>query len=202
MLAVGMILPENPENPDEGSSSDGLYVLLYSELRAMAQYELSKERKSHTLSATALVNEAYLKLSKQTWLFDPSLDKSDNGDHAPSAKRRFFSVAARAMRQILVDYARTRGRKKRGGGRHAADVEFDQIAGYSGLPIVDLLAVDEALEKLTAQSPEVAKVVEMRFFAGLPEATIAETMGISERTVRRHWTFAKAWLTREMRQPD
>lgn len=170
----------------------------------MAQYELSNERKSHTLSATALVNEAYLKLSKQIPQLDLELaDLKDGGGFASSAKRRFFAAAARAMRQILVDYARTRRRKKRGGGRHAStEFAFDQIAADSALPIVDLLALDEALAKLTDQSPEVAKVVEMRFFAGLPEATIADTMGISERTVRRHWTFAKAWLTREMRQPD
>jgi len=178
-------------------------ALLYSELRALAQSSLASERAGHTLSATALVNEVYIKLSKQ----DESERTSELVQTSALDRGAFFGLAAQAMRRILVDHARTRGRTKRGGGlkidggdalRALPDDEGAGRLGSHAEAALDPIDLDAALTKLAIEHEQAARVVELRFFAGLAERTIAEVMGINERTVRRHWTFAKAWLAREM----
>ncbi len=185
------------EHPKSGNAADeGLWVAaLYVELRALAQLELSTERVGHTLSATALVNEVYLKLSKQA-----RQDGSSHPHLEPMPDRGvFFGLAAQAMRRILVDHARRRQRAKRGGGAsiHGTDA-LHAAAESTGEMLLDPIELDDALTRLAVEHEQAARVVELRFFAGLPERTIAECMGTNERTVRRHWTFAKAWLAREM----
>ncbi len=175
------------------------FALLYAELRALARSQLAGERVSHTLSATALVNEVYLKLSKR----DGTALSEVHGAPPSSDRGIFFALAAQAMRRILVDHARTRGRTKRGGGMkiQGGDVLHDvQAQGVEAPadPLLDPIDLDAALTKLAIEHEQAARIVELRFFAGLPEKTIAEVTGINERTVRRHWTFAKAWLAREM----
>ena len=135
------------------------------------------------MNATALVHEAYLKLA----------------DHTSSRWRNrahFCALAAQAMRRVLVDHARTRGRVKRGG--NAERVGLTGIAAPDEGAPIDILVLDEALTRLAHLEPDAARVVEMRFFAGLDEKVVGEAMGVTERTVRRHWTFAKAWLYREL----
>jgi RNA polymerase sigma factor (TIGR02999 family) len=169
--------------------------LLYNELRALAQSELDSERRNHTLSATALVNEAYLKLAA------PAMSAEGKGVSGQSIDRgAFFGLAAQAMRQILVDHARGKRRQKRGGGQTVAGgetLEFIADPDQDGSPL-DAVALDEALNRLAQEHQEAARVVELRFFAGLKDREIATIMQLNERTVRRHWTFAKAWLAREM----
>ncbi len=162
-----------------------MFPLLYAELRALAQSAMANERTAHTLNATAVVHEAYLKLSGLP-------------DAPWRSRAEFFALAARAMRRVLVDHARTRGRGKRGGG---ARREFPtELAAPGEDRRIDAVALDEALTRLAAEEPVAAGVVEMRFFAGLEERVIGEALGVTERTVRRHWTFAKAWLYRELRR--
>lgn len=165
-------------------ASRELFQLLYGELRAMAQKQLAYERAGHTLNATALVHEAFAKLGgamRGPW-------KS----HA-----HFCAVAARAMRQILVDHARARRTAKRGGQLARSD-SLTLLAAPQSPDPVDVLLLDEALTRLATQEPVVAQVVEMQFFAGLDQQAIAAALGLTDRTVRRHWTFAKAWLYREL----
>jgi RNA polymerase sigma factor (TIGR02999 family) len=170
--------------------SESAFPLLYSQLRAMAQNELANERTGHTLDATALVHEAFLKLSA-------------GPDSAWQSKAHFCAVAARAMRCVLVDHARTRGRLKRGGGADPARREsLAMIGAPDRAQPIDVLALDEALTRLAEQEPAAASVVEMRFFAGMEERVIGDALGISERTVRRHWVYAKAWLHRELSRPN
>lgn len=173
--------------------------VLYSELRALAQSELDSERRNHTLSATALVNEAYLKLAQ------PGTTTEGGGGLRPAIDRgSFFGLAAQAMRRILVDHARGKRRQKRGGGRPVAGGErLGYIADpdQDGSPL-DAVALDEALNRLVLEHQDAARVVELRFFAGLTDQEIATIMQLNERTVRRHWTFAKAWLAREINPDD
>lgn len=157
---------------------------VYSELRRMAHLALVGERTGHTLQATALVHEAFLKL------FDQRQARWRSADH-------FCAVAAQTMRRVLVDHARGRNRLKRGGNDRVR-VPLTGIVSSAPLEHVDLIALDEALQRLASIDPTAARVVEWRFFAGLPIEPIAELMGISERTVRRHWIYAKAWLAREL----
>lgn len=166
-----------------GSASGELFQLLYAELRALAQRQLANERAGHTLNATALVHEAFARLGGS--------DRS-----AWTSRAHFCAVAARAMRRILVDHARARRTLKRGGGAVRADLTL--VAAPEERSPVDVLALDEALGRLADIEPAAAQVVEMQFFAGIDQRAIAEAMGITDRTVRRHWTFAKAWLHREL----
>lgn len=170
-------------------------TVLYNELRALAQSELASERRNHTLSATALVNEAYLKLSQSGQASDPRRPAG-----APLDRGVFFGLAAQAMRRILVDHARGKHRRKRGGGQPVAGGEslgFIADPDQDGSPL-DAVVLDEALDRLALEHDQAAGVVELRFFAGLTDQEIAGVMQLNERTVRRHWTFAKAWLAREM----
>lgn len=167
----------------DSRAADSLLPLVYGELRAHAERLMQQERIDHTLQATALVHEAYLRLVDQT-----RVEFNSRG--------HFFAIAARAIRQILVDHARTRGRAKRGGG--AAPVPLDEglVSAYE--KSTDLLALDEALEKLAATHPRPAKIVEMRFFAGLTIDETAVVLGTSTATVEREWRFARAWLFRAL----
>ncbi len=166
------------------SARDELIPLVYDALRRIARQRLRNEREGHTLQTTALINEAYLKLieSPVSW----------------RSRAHFFGIAARLMREILIDYARARKRLKRGGERHRISLtEADAIAQEQA---VDLLALDEALTRLAAVDPQKSQIVELRFFAGLTIEETAEALGASTATVERGWRAARAWLQTEMTQ--
>jgi RNA polymerase sigma-70 factor, ECF subfamily len=158
--------------------------LVYARLKSMAEDRMRSERGGHTLQPTALVHEAFLKLS--------------TAGVAWHDEAHFFAVAARAMRQVLIDHARSRGRDKRGGGAARVSLDSADAPAPDAPADVDLLALDAALARLAEQDATAARVVEMRFFAGMEVDAIARVLGISDRTVRRHWVYAKAWLAREM----
>ncbi len=165
------------------SNEAKLFAMIYEELRASAKRMLGRERIGHTLQPTALVHEAYLRMvdhSRVEW----------------QGKAHFYAVCARAMHRILIDHARGRGRAKRGEGwqRVALDPE---VALYDS-PDLDMLAVHEALEKLSSLDPRQAQIVELRFFGGLTVDEVAHVLGVSKRTVEGEWTHAKAWLQAEM----
>ena len=163
------------------SAADRLLPVLYGELHRLAASYLRRERTGHTLQSTALVNEAWMKLADQSALWQ-------NRAH-------FLGVAAQAMRRILVDHARKRSTEKRGGD--GLRVTLADVAAKESNE-VDLVRLDVALEKLAALDERQAKMVTMRFFAGLTVEETAEALGVSEKTVKRDWAAAKAWLHREM----
>src|SRR5437588_9408165 len=160
-----------------------LTPLVYEELRRLAHHYMEGERPDHTLQTTALVNEAYLRLADQT---NPNWQ----------SRAHFFAVAARAMRQILVSYARSNRAQKRGGG--GARIELDEAAIMSPEQSNEIVDVHEALERLATLDERKAQVVELKFFGGLNYEEIAEVLKISTITVRRDWVFAKAWLHNEL----
>ncbi|HEU0009488.1 MAG TPA: ECF-type sigma factor [Verrucomicrobiae bacterium] len=157
---------------------------LYHELRQLAASQLSRHPPGQTLQATALVHEAWLKLggSDQHW---------QNRAH-------FFGAAAQAMRQILIDQARRKAAVRHGGGQERAELNESKLIG--GAPDEQLLEVNEALDRLAAHDPVKAELVKLRFFVGLSLGEAAEVLGISEPTARRYWTYARAWLFRELRR--
>lgn len=162
----------------EPNAASQLLPLVYEELRRLAIARMSEEKPGQTLQATALVHEAYLRL-----VGDP--DRHWNG------RAHFFGAAAEAMRRILVENARRKTSKKRGGDRARVTLEEgDAIASNNE----DLLALDEALARFEGQDPLAAKIVNLRYFAGLTMPQVAETLGISLRTAERNWTYAKSWL--------
>jgi len=158
---------------------DQMVPVLYDELHRLAAQYLSREGTGHTLQPTALVHEAYLRLIDQR--------RVDWRNRA-----QFLGVAAGVMRRILVDHARGRAALKRGGGAEA--VSLSLVEAPSGRPEVELIALEQALERLTALDARKAQVVELKFFGGLTSGEIAEVMGISDATVEREWAFARAWL--------
>src|SRR5881392_3319356 len=160
-----------------------LIPLVYEELRRLSHHYMKGQRSDHTLQTTALVNEAYLRLA------DQSKPNFTNRSH-------FFAVAAKAMRQILVDYAKAQQSQKRGAG--ASKVELNEAALISPEQTSAILDVDEALEKLATLDSRKAHVVELRYFGGLNQDEIAEVLKISTVTVRRDWVFARAWLYTEL----
>jgi RNA polymerase sigma factor (TIGR02999 family) len=160
-----------------------LTPLVYDELRRVAHHHLSGQRPNHTLQTTALVNEAYLRLADQT---NP---RWQNRAH-------FFAVAARAMRQILVSYARSQQAQKRGGG--VFKVDLDEVALVSPEESKDIVELHEPLEQLSALDSRKAQVVELKYFGGLNYDEIAEVLKISRITARRDWEFAKVWLYTEL----
>ena len=164
-----------------------LTPLVYEELRRLAHHFMEGQRPDHTLQTTALVNEAYLRLADQT---------------KPSWQNRahFFAVAARAMRQILVNYARSKRAQKRGGG--ALKVELDEAAIVSPEQSQAIVDLHEALERLGTLDSRKARVVELKYFGGLNHDEIAEVMKVSAVTVRRDWVFAKAWLYNELQHAN
>ncbi len=163
--------------------------LVYDELGVLAHQRLRAERPEHTLNTTALVHEAYLKLAQQQRV-------------AWRNREQFLAVASEAMRRILIDHARQRARAKRGDG--VTPVPLDEEVLAAGVTLLDdaqadeLLALDEALERLAAFNPEGARIVQFRFFGGLSNDEVATLTSSSERTVRRSWTAARAWLRREL----
>ncbi|MGE5297484.1 MAG: sigma-70 family RNA polymerase sigma factor [Solirubrobacterales bacterium] len=167
---------------DEGAT-DELLPLVYEELRLLAAQKLSHEIPGQTLQATALVHEAYLRLV---------------GDEPRSWENRghFFGAAAEAMRRILVENARRKGRLKRGAGRQRMDLDTVSLAIET--PAEDLIALDEAFSRLVAEDPEAAEVVKLCYFGGLTLDEAAKALGISRRTAYRYWAFARAWLYEEM----
>jgi RNA polymerase sigma factor (TIGR02999 family) len=162
---------------------DALTPLVYDELRRMARRYLQRERMGHTLQSTALVNEAFLKLIDQqvSW---------QNRAH-------FFGMAAQFMRRILVDHARGRHAAKRG-GEAACKLTLDEGIAIASQRDVDVIALDGALERLASLDPQQARIVELRFFAGLSIEETAEVLDISPATVKRDWAMARAWLFREL----
>ena len=165
------------------SALDKLFPLVHSELRRIAQRQMSGERPGHTLQATALVNEAYLKLAGQQ-RFD-----WQNRAH-------FFAVCAQVMRHILIDHARAHARDKRGGG--LARVSLNDALVVAEDQAEHFIALDDALRVLERLDPQKGKIVEMRYFGGLSVEETAEVLNVSPRTVRREWQRAKAWLYRMM----
>ncbi len=163
---------------------DELFPFVYDELRRRASRYLRNERSGHTLQTTALVNEAYLKLVDK--------DEIDYED-----RNHFFAIAANAMRRILVDYARTRKREKRGGKDENLPLEEARYVS-SNEKSVDLVALDEALNELAEFDERQAKVVELKYFGGMTNEETAEVLGISNVTVRRDWNMAKAWLHQQI----
>jgi RNA polymerase sigma factor (TIGR02999 family) len=163
--------------PGDSSAAERLLPLVYDELHRLAAARMADERADHTLDATALVHEAYLRLV---------------GDQHFEGRAHFFAAAAEAMRRVLVDHSRNRARLKRGGGRHRIDL--DRLTDPASATDEDLLALDEALERLARRYPQAAKVVKLRFFAGMTLDEAAETLGVSLRTANRQWAFARAWL--------
>jgi len=169
--------------PGYRPAEEQLFSDVYAEMRALAGRYLRRERKSHTLQPTALVHEAYLKFANHT--------RADWQGRA-----HFLAVAAQSMREILVDHARRHKAAKRGGNRHRIALDFELVTGSR--PDVDLLALEDALTKLTKLDPRQAKMIEMRFFGGLSVAEVAKVMGTSKRSVEREWTMVRAWLRREL----
>jgi len=167
----------------DSTAVERLIPLVYRELRSMAAAFLRRERPGHTLQPTELVNEAYLRLVEQKrvdW----------------QGKTHFFAVGAQAMRRVLVDHARARLRRKRGGG--VRPVEFSESLQISSGRDGDVLALEEALQALERLDPAQARMVELRFYGGLTVAEVAEVMGLSKRSVEREWTMVRAWLRREL----
>jgi RNA polymerase sigma-70 factor (ECF subfamily) len=162
-----------------------LLPVLYGRLRSLAAMHLAGERTGHTLQPTALVHEAFLKLvSSETRFADVE---------------HFLAVASQSMRRVLVDHARGRRRAKRGGGAMRTSLDAVHVAAASTLDVgTDLADLDDAMARLGAIDPTSARIVEMRYFAGMEEREIANVLGMSDRSVRRHWTHAKAWLAREL----
>ncbi len=160
-----------------------LTPLVYEELRHIAHHQMGGQRPDHTLQTTALINEAYLRLAGQT---NPSWQN----------RAHFFAVAARAMRQILVNYAKSDRAQKRGGG--ALKIELDEAAIVSPEQSKEIVDLHEALERLATLDSRKGRVVELKYFGGLNHDEIAEVLKVSAVTVRRDWVFAKAWLHNEL----
>jgi RNA polymerase sigma-70 factor, ECF subfamily len=182
---VTVLLLELTRGDREAASK--LMPLVYNELRRLAGGYMRRERPDHTLQATALVHEAYLKLVKQhsvNW----------------QGRSHFFGIAAQLMRRILIDHARGHLREKRGGAQEV--LPLDEALVFSPGQSAELVRLDEALERLAKFDPRQSKIVELRFFAGLSVEETAEFLGISPKTVKRDWSVAKAWLHGELRQKD
>lgn len=177
----------NAAQQGDPKAAEELLPLVYDELRRLAAWRLANERPGQTLQATALVHEAYLRLI-------------GNEDARWEGRRHFFGAAAEAMRRILVDNARRKKRLKHGGLLERVDVEDVEIA--SPIPDDDLLAVDEALDRLTAVDPRAAELVKLCFFIGLTQEQAAKELGVSISTVERTWAFARAWLFREIQKGE
>lgn len=167
----------------QGEGEEELSPLVYAELRRIAARLMAGERAGHTLQATALVNEAYLRLA-------------DALDVSAENRRSFLAIAARSMRQVLVDHARTRAAQKR--QAPGERLLLSELAEGDRLSAVDILAVEEALQRLAILDERKATIVELRFFTAMPFQDIAELLGVSKATVSADWSFARAWLETEL----
>jgi RNA polymerase sigma factor (TIGR02999 family) len=168
----------------DARANDELFVLVYEELRRVADRCLAEEARGQTLQPTALVHEAYLRLiggSGASW----------------RSRAHFFHAAARAIRRILIDRARARRRERRGGGARRLSLDAAQCVAVDG-PSFDVLELDEALERLAELDPQKARIVELRFFGGLDVDETARTLRVSASTVARDWRFSRTWLHREL----
>jgi len=176
----------NAIDAGDPKAGEQLLPLVYDELRKLAMHKMAQERPGQTLQATALVHEAWLRLvgadDQEVW----------------NSRSHFFGAAAEAMRRILVDRARKKDRVRHGGGLERVDMEHVTVATEDNDDTV--LAIHEALEKLALESPQKAEIVKLRYFTGLEHAEIAEALGISEPTVRRHWAYARSWLYAELKE--
>lgn len=178
----------------QGGAAEALLEEVYDQLRRIAQQRMGEERRGHTLQATALVHEAYVRLLG-----------SEFKDGA-EGRAQFFAAAGEAMRRILIEHARRRGREKRGGGR--GKLSLDSIGDVADLAMAEggegdsepVIAFDEAFGRLEQESPSAAEVVKLRFFAGLSVAETAKALGLSDRTVNNRWTFARACLARALEE--
>ena len=175
-----------------GSAADQLLPLVYDELRALAGSFFQGQRRNHTLQPTALVHEAYARMVKS--------GGDESGQSHWTGRAHFFAVAAKAMRQVLSNHARDRRAAKRGGDWHRVTLS-DQLTP-SGKQDLDLLALDEALERLAALDERQCRIVELRFFAEMTVEEIAHVLGVSVSTVEREWRMARAWLSAQLRDPD
>lgn len=184
---ITRILKEHREGKREAARE--LLPVVYDELRRLAADYMKRERPDHTLQATALVHEAYLRLVDQK-----SVDWQ--------GRNHFFSVAARMIPRVLVDHARRRLARKRGGEYHRVSLEGVLSPGDGLQAEVDAVALAESLEKLSEHSERQARVVELRFFAGLNVEETANELGVSADTVKRDWRFARAWLSRCLRESE
>jgi RNA polymerase sigma factor (TIGR02999 family) len=186
-------MQDGEENSGDAGDSDfqdahALLPLVYNELRQLAHQKMAFEKPGHTLQPTALVHEAYLRLT--------GAGQSGLWQNAGS----FYAAAAEAMRRILVENARRKGRLKRGGNLVRVDLDAEEVAGEA--PAEEVLAVDEATARLAETHPGHAELVKLRYFVGLPLKEAAVILGISERTAERRWTFARAWLLRELEDTE
>lgn len=165
-----------------------LLPLVYDELRRMAAQKMTREKSGQTLQPTALVHEAFLRLV-------------GNGDGQKwDGRGHFFAAASTAMRRILIESARRRNADKRGGGQMVRRELSDEDVAFDAVDVDTLLSLDEALTKLAAEDPGLVKLVELRYFTGLTIEQTAEIQGVSPRTTKRNWAYARAWLRREMEQ--
>jgi RNA polymerase sigma factor (TIGR02999 family) len=186
MAEVTLILSQIEQGDPHAAAQ--LLPLVYDELRRLAEQRMAQERPGHTLQATALVHEAYVRL------VDASQAQHWN------SRGHFFGAAAEAMRRILVEAARRKSRRKHGGGQQRVELDAAEIAGP--VPADELLALDEALTRLADEYAQEARLVELRFFAGLSVDEAAQVLEISAITAKRYWRFARAWLHREVRRGD
>jgi RNA polymerase sigma factor (TIGR02999 family) len=182
--------PPAPSAPDPRADatpldSRTLLTLLYDELRRLAQQRMARERPGHSLQATVLVHEAYLRIA-------------GNRPAGWASRAQFFAAAAEAMRRILIENARAHSSRRNGGGRGLVTLTGVDLAADDSLD--DVLAVDEAFQRFEVADPRGAEIVRLRFFAGLGEAETADALGVSERTVRREWAYARAWLFDALRE--
>jgi len=174
-------------SPAQAGLAAELLPAVYEELRHLAGHMMARRSPGQTLQATALVHEAFLRLSR--------------GETQPwQSPAHFYSAAAEAMRRILIDQARRKGALRRGGGQQRLSLDEVQLA--LDTPDDQLLAMDEALSKLAVEAPAKAELVKLRFFAGLTVAEAGKLLGMSERSVKRQWAFARAWLYQELTEPD
>jgi RNA polymerase sigma factor (TIGR02999 family) len=178
-------LLQRMESGDAGAA-DRLLDALYGELRSLAERFMADQPAKHTLQPTALVNEAWMRIAQP-------------GVHEWEGRTHFVRLAARAMRSVLVDHARAKGADKRGGGRVCTGLD-GVLASYEEKSL-DVLALNDALERLSAMDEQLARIVELRFFGGLTIAETAPLLGISTPTVERGWRVARLWLMREMPEP-
>jgi RNA polymerase sigma factor (TIGR02999 family) len=172
---------------DDAGARDKVIALLYPELKRIAEAQMRRERPDHTLQATGLVSEFFVYLARSTTF-------------TARSRAHFLVLASIVMRRLLVDYARARKRDKRGG--QLVRVDMDQMDRGDGGHFVDLLEIDELLTKLAESDSRMARVVELRFFGGLTNAEAGEALGINERTVKRDWQVARAWLYSQLRRDN
>lgn len=195
MSDVTRILSQIEEGDPQ--AAEKLLPLVYDELRKLAAVKLSQEKPSQTLSATALVHEAYLRLVEKA---GDGHGRSRGDEQQWNSRGHFFGAAAEAMRRILIENARRKGRIKRGGQRQR--VALESVAAALDTPADELLALDEALRDLAVEYQESAELVQLRFFGGLSLGEAAAALGIPRRTADRHWAFARAWLFERLTTPD